>query len=78
MKWLLIVLIMNQPVKTDLTFESLNTCMEAEEKMRKEWANRFNEVVSRPAFQKLSAEDKKASRTFMLSQATSGTCIPTK
>ncbi len=70
MKWLLVVLVMNTPVKTDLVFESLELCLAAEAKMRSEWTKIYNH-----------AQAKKASKDtleFIQAQMTSGTCIPTK
>ena len=44
MKWVLVVIVINSPVKTDLTFNSLNECLSAEQAMRTEWAAVFNEA----------------------------------
>ena len=38
-KWLLVVIVMNSPVKTDLVFNSLSDCLAAENQMRREWAD---------------------------------------
>jgi hypothetical protein len=70
MKWLLIVIVMNAPIKTDLVFESLSECLSAETQMRKEWAELYNQA------KKSSAE--KETLGFLNSQMTRGTCIPSK
>lgn len=70
MKWLLVVIIMNAPVKTDLVFESLNACLESEQEMRRQWVKVYNDALAR----------KASSDTLNLikSQMTTGTCIPSK
>jgi len=68
MKWLLVVIIANTPVKTDLAFSSLTECLEAEQKMRQEWAEIFNTA--------LKAKQSKESLNFISNQTASGTCIP--
>ncbi len=45
MKWLLGVIVMNMPVKTDLVFNSLSDCLAAEEKMREHWGNIYNQTL---------------------------------
>jgi hypothetical protein len=37
MTWMLVVLVANTPVKTELVHDSLRTCLEAGETMRGEW-----------------------------------------
>jgi hypothetical protein len=69
MQWLLVVLIMNTPVKTDLVFDSLDACLVAEEKMRSEWAGVYNRAKANKASQE--------SLDLIKLQMTSGTCIPT-
>lgn len=70
MKWLLVALVMNMPVKTDLVFNNLSECMAAESKMRSEWVEVYNQA------KKSGAEND---RTGQLSKAmTTGTCIPSK
>lgn len=68
MKWLLVVMVLNTPVKTDLVFESLPACLAAEEAMRAEWAQIYNQA----------ARNKAGQDTLDLiqSQMTKGTCIP--
>ena len=70
MKWLLVVIVMNAPVKTDLVFGSLQECLSAEAQMRQEWAEQY-------------AQAKKAGATgetlgLLSSQMTKGTCVPSK
>ena len=68
MKWLLVVLVMNSPVKTDLVFDDLDACLVAEEQMRSEWTGVYNRAL----------ENKASQDTLMhiKSQMTRGTCIP--
>lgn len=70
MKWLLVVIVMNSPVKTDLVFSSLSDCLSAENQMRKEWADLYSQ----------SKKAGAANETLGLlsSQMTKGTCIPSK
>lgn len=44
MKWLLVVIVMNTPVKTDLVFNSLSECLAAEAQMRTEWSEVYNQA----------------------------------
>lgn len=68
MKWLLVVMVLNTPVKTDLLFESLPACLAAEEAMRAEWAQIYNQAVRSKAGQD--------TLDLIKSQMTQGTCIP--
>ncbi len=70
MKWLLVAIVMNTPVKTDLIFNNLSSCLIAEEEMRKQWTIVYNQERKNNA----SEETLK----LVQSQLTSGTCIPTK
>ena len=70
MKWLLVAIIMNAPVKTDLVFNSLSDCLSAESQMRKEWTELYSQT------QKAGAA--KETLGLMSSQMTKGTCIPSK
>jgi len=70
MKWLLVVIVMNTPVKTDLVFDTLIDCLKAESEMRQQWANVYNATLKRGA--------DKDSLAFVNRQMTSGTCIPSK
>lgn len=68
MKWLLVVIVLNSPVKTDLVFDTLDDCLSAEQAMRAEWAEMYNHAMAK----KLGPDSAKLIR----SQMTSGTCIP--
>lgn len=70
MKWMLVVIVMNAPVKTDLVFGSLAECLSAEAQMRQEWAEHYGQAKKAGA----------AAETLGLlsSQVTRGTCIPAK
>ena len=70
MKWVLIALVMNMPVKTDLVFNSLSECLAAENQMRKEWTEQYNQAKKSGAASEALG--------YMSSQITKGTCIPSK
>lgn len=70
MKWVLVVLVASSPVKTDLVFNDLSTCLAAEQEMRAKWAEVYNSQVA--------AKASKATLDLIRSQIVSGTCIPTK
>ena len=70
MKWLLIVIVMNSPLKTDLVFDSLSECLDAETKMRQEWADIYNRA------KKVGVE--KETLGMLSTQMTRGTCIPSR
>ena len=61
---------MNAPVKTDLVFSTLNECLRAEQTMRQQWADVYNDARKRNA--------EKDTLAFVLKQQHFGTCIPTK
>lgn len=70
MKWLLVVIVMNSPVKTDLVFDTLADCLSAERQMRNEWTEIYSQAKKSGA--------AKETLGFMSSQMTKGTCIPSK
>ncbi|HEV2610220.1 MAG TPA: hypothetical protein VGU61_08125 [Noviherbaspirillum sp.] len=70
MKWLLVVIMMNTPVKTDLVFDTLSDCLAAETQMKKEWTEQYSQA------QKSGAS--KETLGYMSSQMTKGTCMPSK
>lgn len=70
MKWLLVAIVMNTPVKTDLVFKSLAECLSAETQMRKEWADFYTQA------KKAGAE--KEALGLISSQMVRGTCIPSQ
>lgn len=70
MKWVLVAIVMNVPVKTDLTFNNLSDCLSAESQMRKEWTEQYNQAKSAGA--------ERETLGYMSSQMTKGTCIPSK
>ena len=70
MKWLLVVIVMNTPIKTDLVFNNLSDCLSAENQMRKEWTEFYNQAQKSGA-----ARETLGS---ISSQMTKGTCIPSK
>ena len=70
MKWVLVALVMNVPVKTDLVFDSLSECLAAESHMRSEWSEAYNNA------RKSGVE---LERVGQISAAmTTGTCIPSR
>lgn len=70
MKWLLVVLIANSPVKTDLVFNDLGACLAAEQDMRARWAEVYNSQVA--------AKAPRETLGLIRSQMVSGTCIPAR
>lgn len=70
MNWLLVVIVMGQPVKTDLVFKSLDECLSAETDMRSQWAAIYNRTID--------AKADQASLDMIKLQMPRGTCIPTK
>ncbi len=70
MKWMLIVLVANSPVKTDLIFSKLGTCLAAEQEMRAQWTEVYNSQIA--------AKGSKETLNLLRSQMVTGTCIPTK
>lgn len=70
MKWLLVVIVANAPVKTDLTFNTLGDCLRVEGEMRQAWADMYNEGVKR--------QMPKDVLDMVRRQMNSGTCIPAK
>lgn len=70
MKWVLVAIVMNMPVKTELVFNSLQDCLEAESQMRKEWSEVYNEAKK---------SGVQPERIGQISAAmTTGTCVPSK
>jgi hypothetical protein len=69
MNWLLVVIVMNMPVKTELSFKTLDDCLRAEQEMRKQWSAVYNDAATRKA--------GKESLDMVKRQMTFGTCIPT-
>lgn len=49
MKWLLVVMLANTPVKTDLVYGTLAECLRAEQAMRQQWAEVYNDALKRKA-----------------------------
>lgn len=70
MKWLLVVIVMNTPVKTDLVFDTLGDCLRVEIEMRRAWADMYNQALQRKL--------PKDTLEMLKGQMTSGTCIPSK
>ena len=61
---------MNTPVKTELSFNTLDECLLAEQTMRQQWAEVYNGAVER--------KSGKDTLELVKRQMMSGTCIPTK
>lgn len=71
MNWLLVVVVANAPVPTNLVYPTLTACLQAEQQMRAEHVALFNAASKQPGM-------TEQSRNFMASQIPHGTCIPTK
>ena len=70
MKWLLVILVMNSPIKTDLVFDTLPSCLLAEQDVRRQWTEVYNDALNRKA--------GKDTLDLVKRQMASGTCIPAK
>lgn len=68
MNWLLVVIVLGAPVKTDLVYRSLQDCLAAELQMRGEWVEAYNAAVR--------AKSTPEGLAFLKKQISSGTCIP--
>ena len=44
MKWILLAIVLQTPVKTDLVFDTLEDCLRAENEMRAAWGNAYSAV----------------------------------
>ena len=79
MKWLLVVAIFGSvPLETDMVFDTLQQCLDAEDAMRAEYSRSFNEWVQRakvdPDRYNYPNSEKFAQRRFGLENV--ATCIP--
>ena len=45
MHWLLVVIVASAAVKTDLVFNTFAGCMQAEQRMRRQWSDAINNVL---------------------------------
>lgn len=70
MNWLLVVILANTPVKTDLVYSTLADCLRAEQTMRQQWAEVYNDALKRKA--------GKETLAMIQGQMSAGTCIPAK
>lgn len=79
MKWLLVVMVFGtSPVKTDMVFDTLEQCIEADDAMRTAYANEYNAWLARA-----KADPKKynypASQKYFqrkLGIENTSTCVP--
>lgn len=70
MNWLLVVMVLGTPIKTDLVFPSLAECLRTEEIMRKVWSD--HEAM-------LAKQGAESSRIeYLRKQMPTGTCIPVR
>ena len=78
MIWMLIAVIEGEPIKTNLTFDSLSACLAADDEVRLEHAKEFNAWVSWAA-ENPSDSSYPESQAFMekrIGLKTYYTCIP--
>lgn len=79
MKWMMIIVVMGTgPVKTELTYDSLQDCLNAEDKTRQEISDAYNRWQSWAA-QNPEQSGYPSSETFMrmrLGMGNRATCIP--
>jgi hypothetical protein len=75
MKWMLFVLVFGtQPVETNLIFDSLDSCLKAEETMRKEYARAYSQGTWDGGESVGATSDPSVSSRY--GQKTTATCIP--
>ena len=77
MNWLLVFIIANAPVKTDLVFPTARSCMTYERANAKVFTDRANETIRAMADQNWPKDQREQNLNFVIGQAYSGTCIPT-
>jgi hypothetical protein len=79
MKWMFIVIVFGlSPVKSDLVFDSLQECLQAEENIRSEYARNYNAWLEW-AKQNPSTSNYPESDPFIRKRGgldSPGTCIP--
>jgi len=75
MKWMLVMLVFGQPVKTDLLYESLRACLAVEESVRKAYADAYTETQTW-AEKNVPADQRDTVLKLALTHMTKGTCIP--
>ena len=78
MHWLLVVVVLNTPIKTDLVYESLAACLKAEGEMRGQWIDLLNGVLKQNGPMPQWDDAKKKRFEFVSKQVPFGTCIPAK
>ena len=59
MNWLLVILISSSPVKTDMVFSDLNSCMKKETEIRQIYTERVNEYIKWNESMKIYEKEKK-------------------
>jgi hypothetical protein len=75
MKWMLFVLVFrSHPVETNLTFDSLDACLKAEETMRKEYARAYSQGTWQGGESVGATSDPSVASRY--GQKTTATCIP--
>ena len=75
MKWMLIVLAFGAPVKTGLTFPSLDECLQYEDRMRAEYTKQYKKHLEL-AQKTLPADEVATVRGLARERVTKGICIP--
>jgi hypothetical protein len=78
MKWVLVVLVMNSPVKTDLVVDSYEACRDVEARMVATQVAYLNKSLQEAKKNKVAEKDFKSIRDGESQKVTSGVCIPTK
>ncbi|MFZ9905772.1 MAG: hypothetical protein ACO3GE_10250 [Steroidobacteraceae bacterium] len=70
MNWLLVVVVLGTPIKTDMVFPSLAECLRTEETMRKVWTEHQLMVAKQGT--------DSAHLDSLRKQMPTGTCIPVR
>ncbi len=82
MKWMLIVAVFGgQPVKTELLFDDLKSCLAAEEAMRKEMSEAYGSwdawAGEIQGLARYGGDSRQTSRDFQMKRILNhGTCVP--
>ena len=75
MKWMLFVLVFgSHPVETNLLFDNLDSCLKAEETMRKEYARAYSQGTWEGGESGGATSDPSVASRY--GQKTLATCIP--
>jgi hypothetical protein len=78
MKWVLVALVMNSPIKTDLVFSSLEECMAEVGIMTLTWSKLIQREAEKNDKMTIPDHTKKYLAEALGKKRPDGTCIPSK